>query len=444
MVNYPPFKSASSVQIPLHGNLPPAFVHPTPLTTPSSTMFVDHKNGGASASGAPTNFYNSNVQMVQPKQISMYSTPSLSSAVTTMTSTCVGSKNNNLCQTPAAATVAAPMKCKNEVNQQNELLKQPPTTGASTTTTTPSNLYPNKMNFIEIDSNRNAKVRPYGGNAINSTPLSSSSSFRNGCTSTVHCPATGEQHKFATSKPDPLEKIPRRMPVQPTAAAGAAAIGMPAAKKLPHSFSSSCVSDLLRANAMTPTTTAMTAITNHSNIVRPANAVPTNQNQNNNFTAQTLLYSRLYPNINLSSAKPLHNNSGNGPVMKSHAIVEGQPQQSLRNNGQMQTPTMPYKPSTQPYALTQSKSATAISRKDTSWLERHGYEIVDMSASMHNDEVAEKNRVPSVCVLLFFANVPHKLSCLWCARARARTHRLPINVSLCPNAIVVVSHKLLC
>lgn len=390
IVNYPPFKSASSVQIPLHGNLPSAFGHPTPPTP--LTAAVDNRNCGPCAStAATTNFYHSNAQLVQSKP--MYST-------TTTTATSVGSKNNNLRQT---AVAQPPLKCKNEVNQQNELLKQP------TAMATPSNLFPNRMNFNEIDSNRNTKIRPYVSNDTSNT-----STFRNGsgggngsCSTiaaAVHCPSTGsEQQKYVpAAKPDPLERIPRRMPVQPTAVAGAPAPsnGMPAAKKLPHSFSSSCVSDLLRANASTATT-----IPSHSNAVRPPN-IPS-QPHPNNFTAQTLLYSRLYPNINFSPAKPLHNNH-NATVTQPHAI-EGQPQHLPRTNGQQTQPTpMPYKPSTQGYALTQSKSATAISRKDSSWLERHGYEIVDMSTSMHKDEVEAR-----VCVCILFA----KLSCLRCARA---------------------------
>lgn len=375
IVNYPTYKSASSAQIPLHSNLPPTFGHPT-------SLIADNKNYGSSVSTAPTtNFYHSNAQMLQPKQIPMYST---SSSTTTTTTTSVGSKNNNLSQ-----TAVAQMKCKNEVNQQNELLKQP---------TTPSNSFPNKMNFIEIDSNRNAKLRPYvvsiGGDTstFNSSMLAPSSSFRNGCAGNstivaVHCPSNSEQqHKFVTSKPDPMEKIPRRMPVQPTTTV----VGAPATKKLPHSFSSSCVSDLLRANASS-------TISNPSHIGRPMQNIPSNQIQNN-FTAQTQLYSRLYSDINFSSQKPLHNSV----LMKSN-VIEGQPQQPQpRHNGQIQT-TMSYKPFTQPYALTQSKSATAISRKDTSWLERHGYEIVDMSTSMQNDEVAEKS-----CAYM-------RVSCLVCA-----------------------------
>lgn len=394
IVNYPPFKSASSVQIPLHGNLPPAFGQPMPSPPPPTTSMVAaadnkySKNGGSNGNGATTNFYNSNVvQMVQSKHAPMYSTPSSSSSVAATTAiTSVGSNNNNLNHTTA--------KCKNEVNQQNELLKQPMMT-ATTTTTTPSNLFPNKLNFNEIDSNRNAMVRPYvsiGGDTntfnVPSTLSSSSSSlpFRNGCaTATVgHYPSNGERQMFAASKPDPLEKIPRRMAaVQPTVVIGA---GMPAAKKLPHSFSSSCVSDLLRANASKPATTSTTTTTttpNHGNIMRSLNA-PSTQNQNN-FTAQTLLYSRLYPNANYSSSNPLPASH----AKKSNAIDGQQPQHPPRTSGQMVTP-MPYKSAapTQPYALTQSKSATVISRKDSSWLERHGYEIVDMSTSMHNAEVA--------------------------------------------------------
>lgn len=395
IVNYPPFKSASSVQIPLHGNLPPAFGQPMPPTTSTATMLGENKNCAPSANErTATNFYNSNAttpfynSMVQPKQMPMYST----SSTTTMTATTsVGSKNNSTAA--AAAATAPPLKCKNEVNQQNELLKQPSSTAATTTTTAmPSNVYPNKTNFNEIDSNRNAKVRPYGVDTStfktpSSSSLSMSSSFRNGCAgnstiAAVHCPSNGEQQQFATLKPDPMEKIPRRMPVQPTAVTGAPPIGMPAAKKLPHSFSSSCVNDLLRANAAAATAVP-TTIPNHSNVVRPAN-IPGTQNQNN-FTAQTMLYSRLYPNVNFSSSKPLHNS-----IVTKPNVAESQPQHHQpRNNVQMQTP-MPYKPfQTQPYALTQSKSATAISRKDSSWLERHGYEIVNMSTSMHNAEVVE-------------------------------------------------------
>lgn len=400
VVNYPPFKSASSAQIPLHHhNLPPAFGH-------------------------PSTHYNSNAQVVQPQQIPMYSTSSSSAATitTTITTTSVGSKNNNLSQAtktaPAAAAAAAaaiPMKCKNEVNQKNELLKQPSAT--TPTTSTLSNLYPNKMNFIEIDSNRNAKIRPYASIATNTSTFTT---FRNdgagnGTIATVHCPpSNNEPQKFATSKPDPLEKIPRRMPAQPTAVtAGVAAIGMPAAKKLPHSFSSSSVSDLLRANAST-------TIPNHNRIVRPTTTtnIPTTQNQNN-FTAQTLLYSRLYPNINFSTATPLHNSA----APKSNGIEGQHAQHPPRSNGQMQTTAMPYKPPARAYGLTQSKSATAISRKDTSWLERHGYEIVDMSTSMHNDEVAKTES----CVL--FAKKRKKKifrAIVLFAVRTARAHSLPI------------------
>lgn len=383
VVNYPPFKSASSAQIPLHHhNLPRAFGH-------------------------PTTHYNSNAQLVQPPQIPMYSTSSSTAATTTTAS--VGSKNNNLSQTKTTTTTSAtaaavPTKCKNEVNQQNELLKQPSAT-TPTTSTSLSNLHPNKMNFMEIDSNRNAKVRPYVSTATN-TNTSTFTSFRNGgavnnTIAAVHCPPpNGEQPKFAPSKPDPLEKIPRRMPAQPTAVA--ATIGMPAAKKLPHSFSSSCVNDLLRANGSTTKP-------NHSTIVRPTTTtIPSNQNQNN-FTAQTLLYSRLYPNINFSSANPLHNSAA--ATANGH---EGQHMQyQPRISGPMQTTAMPHKPPTRAYGLTQSKSATAISRKDTSWLERHGYEIVDMSTStsMHNDEVANG----TMCFV--FCKCSAQLRCLRCARA---------------------------
>lgn len=240
IVNYPPFKSASTIQVPLNGNLPPAFNNIT--TTAVNPAIVSH---------APTSISTSHPSANNSSTYQYYSTIS------------------DLKQ-PAVATkqLNPPNKSKNEAKVPTDVKEPPPLLPS------PQNMvYDSNINLISKTNHENiAAALKSGGRSYAGAPMTTSTTAPMPTTTAI-----SDRNRLLPTGNQPKQPDPRHGPIQ------ARPIGD---RRLVHQTSLQ----------YPPMSAAMRTHTNDQPIVSAAAA---GQNSVAAYTANILQRSKTHHNINL-------------------------------------------------------------------------------------------------------------------------------------------------
>lgn len=361
IVNYPPLKSSSSAHVPFHGSFPSAF------------------GANDSTTGPGNQFYNSCATVKQRNHPNE-----------------VAGQPEVLLRQP-------------QPQSQQQLLQQPKHSQPQPQQLQLPRRVQNSFQDVEIDvsgtRSRNMPA-PLTRDSSNTNVLSS---FRNHCPPLSTLP-NAERREFAVSKQNipnsaaravpmqqqmpqqamikrPVPQQPMQPPGKPHPVAMTSITSAPIYKKIPHSLSSSCISDLLARAKMQ---SYHNAPDGHGNYHR--NLKHTFDMNNGSAAAQEPDYLegrpdrpdrhlRMFPRrMNPPEAQPAPKEQ----MFAATATVQSKPaaqpfffsSSQLQHQPTHQRVAAPPK-ANGPYGLCTSKSTTAIASKDSAWLQKNGYEVID-------------------------------------------------------------------